>query len=64
MWRIYVGGLFTGMGIGIFLMWLAAWMIAPETARTQLLPFGFFPLVFVLAGETLRIRGRKPETRD
>ena len=61
MWRIYVGGLFTGFGIGIFVAWLAAWMIVPEPARAYLGSFGFvLAAVWVLAGETLRIRGSKP----
>jgi hypothetical protein len=59
MWKIYVGGLLAGVAIGGFVVWLAAWVIVPESARAQVPAWG--PLVFLpflLAGETLRIRGQ------
>ena len=65
MWRIYVGGLLTGFAIGGFAAWCAALYLVPETARYQIPVWG--PLVllpFVLAGETLRIRGSKPAAKE
>jgi hypothetical protein len=59
-WRIHVGGLLTGVALGGFAAWCAAWTIVPEAARGQVPAWG--PLVllpFLLAGETLRIRGSK-----
>lgn len=65
MWRIYVGGMLTGFGIGFFVAWLAAWTIAPESTQLLLSPFWFmFPVLFVVAGERLRIRGSKLDTRN
>jgi len=61
MWRIYVGGLLTGIAIGGFVAWCVAWTIVPDSARAQIsvaLPLILVP--FVLAGERLRIRGSKP----
>jgi hypothetical protein len=60
MWRIYVGGLFTGFYIGGWAVWFAAWTIVPESARAEVpawVPLLMFP--FLITGETLRIRGRK-----
>jgi hypothetical protein len=60
MWRLYMGGLLTGIGIGLFVAWCAAWTIVPESARAQI-PIAPAVLLFVLvaAGENLRLRGRK-----
>jgi hypothetical protein len=60
MWRIYVGGLLTGFAIGGFAALFAAWTMVPESARSQFPAWGpLLLLPFVLAGETLRIRGSK-----
>jgi hypothetical protein len=63
MWRLYVGGLCTGLAIGGATCWLAALSIVPESARGNLLINPLFPwavfLAFLLAGETLRVRARR-----
>jgi hypothetical protein len=59
MWRLYVGGLLTGFAIGGFVVWLAIWAIVSEPVRFQIPSYA--PLVllpFLLAGETLRMRGQ------
>jgi len=62
MWRLYVGGLFTGFALGGAACWLAAASILPEGARGNLLINPLFPwavlFAFVLAGETLRMSVR------
>jgi hypothetical protein len=63
MWRLYVGGLFTGFAIGGAVCWLFVLLIIPESARGYLLTNSAFPWMvlpaFVLAGENLRVKGKK-----
>jgi hypothetical protein len=64
MWRIYAGRLLMGFAMGGFVAWCAAWAIVPESARARVPVWA--PLVllpFLLAGETLRIRGSKPSDK-
>lgn len=68
MWRLYVGGICTGIALGGAACWLAALAILPEPARANLLMNPFFPwavlLAFVLAGETLRLKAQRRATPD
>jgi hypothetical protein len=65
MWRLYVGGLLTGFGIGVFVAWCVAWLIVPASAFAQIpLAPPIMLTVFVLAGERLRIRGSKPPAKE
>ncbi len=65
MWRLYVGGLLTGFAIGGFVVWCAAWVIVPESARAQVPVWGpLLLLPFLLAGESLRIRSSKPPEKQ